>query len=109
MKFNKYQEHVLDFTDRNTPGYTETDASLKLIEEVGELIGLVHKMKFRKDKSRSFFIDEMEKEFGDVLSTLTSFASIMGFNLDLIAKKQVQKLKETNYAQSPTGQAHRSF
>ncbi len=65
-------------------GITEKDELLFLFEEIGEIAQAVRKINGYRDdkKSREALKDELEKEFGDCIVSLSTLANRYGINLE---------------------------
>jgi len=94
MKFSEYQK-----LSRKTALYDEfysiTYPALGLAGETGEVIDMIKKY-IRHDYD---ILDEgplqaIEKELGDVLWYIANLATDLGLDLDIVAEKNIQKLKD---------------
>lgn len=92
MELNQYQKEAYTFA-----AYDNKDYPLfALAEEVGEVMGKVAKRARGDEKYRNLatFKKEVSKELGDVLWQLCAVATEFGFNMDDIAKENLQKLTD---------------
>ena len=88
MNLNEYQEKAMSF---RLPSATPTYALLGLIGEVGELYGPMAKaIRDGGSLSRS----ELMKELGDILWFIAAIAEDLEMDLEVVARKNIQKLTD---------------
>jgi NTP pyrophosphatase (non-canonical NTP hydrolase) len=66
---------------------------LKLAQEASEVTEPILKIHFRGDK-KEIFIDDLEKELGDVLWYISECATVLGLTLEEVAKINLHKLSD---------------
>jgi NTP pyrophosphatase (non-canonical NTP hydrolase) len=92
MQLNEYQQQALKTADFNDP-HIFIELILGLSGEAGEVTEKVKKM-YRDSRGDIESIDkaDMKKELGDILWYVSVTAKYFGFNLDDVAKANVEKL-----------------
>ena len=114
MNFFEYQEeaHRTSGTTNDDPAYAGVScAGLGLAGESGEVADLIKKWVFH---GHSLSDDKMREELGDVLWYLAEICSLLGYDLEAIASKNIEKLQQRypegfssdrsiNRAQEPKG------
>jgi NTP pyrophosphatase (non-canonical NTP hydrolase) len=102
MKFDEYQQKALSTLLPSAKSLTYT--ALGLNGEAGEVAEKVKKW-IRDGGSDETSLDKeaIAKELGDVLWYITIIASLIGYNLEDIADKNVEKLSSRQTRQKLTG------
>jgi NTP pyrophosphatase (non-canonical NTP hydrolase) len=90
MHLNEYQFAASTFRSANAPN-SEREAGL--VEEVGEIFGVIKRMR-RNDYPVEEAKAKLSKEFGDALWYLVSMMEDWGFQLEDIAKINLDKLTD---------------
>lgn len=91
MHLDEYQTEALRTADFKDPKEAMTAAALGLAGEAGEVIELIKKHLFHGHSLNRL---DVQKEIGDVLWYAAVLAEACGISLDIVAKANVEKLKE---------------
>lgn len=67
-------------------------AALKLAEESGEVVQLLHRAIMRREQPVLGWLDQLEIELGDVLWAVTAIANEVGLNLEQVQKAAIERL-----------------
>lgn len=89
MELNKYQE--LSSKTANNHEYALANFGLGIAGESGEVADLIKKAVFH---NHNIDKENICKELGDVLWYLSQIASLAGIELDEVAIKNIEKLKQ---------------
>ena len=89
--FDEYQSKALKTANDLLPREKIINGALGLTGEAGEVADIVKKFIYHEHDLNK---DEIEKELGDCLWYLALLADSIGTNLDKIAQKNIEKLKE---------------
>jgi NTP pyrophosphatase (non-canonical NTP hydrolase) len=92
MKMNEYQEH----TSRTSPKIDDVigcliNFSMGLSGESGEVTDHIKKVAFQ---GHNLDVQEIAKELGDIMWYVARSADAIGYDLETIAKMNVEKLKK---------------
>lgn len=103
MDFNEYQRmaKMTDVYSKNiAEGYEGEDIKAKyrlyytlfgLCSEVGELQGKIKKI-IRKDEPGKCYLDEIQKEIGDIMWYIAQICTELGLSMHGVAKQNINKL-----------------
>lgn len=89
MDLNEYQK--LSSRTAQPHEHELLNYGLGLTGEAGEVAELIKKSQFH---GHHINLDEIEKELGDVLWYLTQITRLAGTNLNVVARKNIEKLKK---------------
>ena len=102
MTFAEYQDRAARTLNHSlSTDQRLLDASAGLVEEAGEVLGLVRKHLFMHHELDA---DRLTNELGDALWCLTAAAGALGLSLDEIAAANLTKLRR-RYPEGYTDQA----
>jgi len=92
VTFNQYQNLAIRTANKNLP-YREAVAnfSMGLTGEAGETVDYIKKCLYHGHKMDC---DVVEKEIGDVLWYIAVLSDTLGIDLELVADKNINKLRE---------------
>ena len=90
MNFREYQELTRRTANRSDPEVV-LNFALGLAGETGELLELIKKARFHR---KPFRIDDAKKEAGDVLWYLAALIDALGFDMEDVAKTNIEKLRQ---------------
>jgi len=100
MKFSKYQKKV-----NETSNYSQNSKvilpAMWAAEETGEILHEIRQV--LKDPSRSYDIEKITDEIGDLFICLSNLASDLEIDLDDVAEHSLEKLAERVLEQEKEG------
>ena len=89
MTLNEYQQLAARTISTQNSLAMEQHALHGMSSEIGELHGIYQK----RYQGHSYTEEHLEKELGDILWMLAEYATAMGWSLEEIAEKNIEKLK----------------
>lgn len=91
MDFNEYQKLAQRTSSTKSSRSKLLNGVMGLNGEAGECIDIVKKYKFQGHK---LDVDKLIDEIGDVLWYIAEICTSLGINMEYVAKKNIEKLKQ---------------